>query len=91
MKSFFTLFAFFSTSLLLAQFPNITWEYEIGAPAFGSAAAADIDDDVVIVEGPFDLEYDEKTDSVKITEADDFIKVDKEVDDEIEIHPAELP
>ena len=28
-----------------AQFPNVKWEYPIGAPAFGSAAAADMDND----------------------------------------------
>ena len=30
---------------LFAQFPNITWEYPLDAPAFGSASAADLDDD----------------------------------------------
>lgn len=33
------------TSLSFAQFPNIMWDYFTGAPAFGSAAAADMDDD----------------------------------------------
>lgn len=28
-----------------AQFPEIKWEHPIGAPSFGSAAAADLDDD----------------------------------------------
>ena len=28
-----------------AQFPDMKWEYFIGAPAFGSAAAADLDED----------------------------------------------
>lgn len=29
----------------LAQFPNLVWQYDIGAPAFGSAAARDVDED----------------------------------------------
>ncbi len=34
-----------TTSLLRAQTPTIDWQYTTGAPAFGSAAAADIDKD----------------------------------------------
>ena len=30
---------------LFAQFPNINWEYNLDAPAFGSASAADLDND----------------------------------------------
>lgn len=40
------LFLFFLCSFsVFAQFPNILWEYQLGAPAFGSASAADLDDD----------------------------------------------
>ncbi|MEL6834406.1 MAG: FG-GAP-like repeat-containing protein [Bacteroidota bacterium] len=39
------LFSLSLTNLLLAQFPNITWEYPLGAPAFGSSSAADLDGD----------------------------------------------
>ena len=31
--------------LVISQFPNLMWEYPTGAPAFGSGAAADLDDD----------------------------------------------
>ncbi len=33
------------TATLHAQFPTINWQYYTGAPAFGSAAAADMDND----------------------------------------------
>ena len=41
--SFFALFFFIQ--ICNAQFPELKWEYFIGAPAFGSAAAADLDSD----------------------------------------------
>ena len=44
MKYLGFLFLFLSFSLS-AQFPNLMWEYPLGAPAFGSAAAADLDQD----------------------------------------------
>lgn len=35
----------FIANIAYCQFPNISWDYFTGAPAFGSAAAADMDDD----------------------------------------------
>jgi len=35
----------FISSLAFAQFPNIQWDYDVGAPSFGSSAAADLDKD----------------------------------------------
>jgi outer membrane protein assembly factor BamB len=45
MKQFFFLICLCCTLSLQAQFPAIQWEYETGAPAFGSSAAADLDND----------------------------------------------
>lgn len=46
MKNAFILFCCFAISILAkAQTPSIVWQYYTGAPAFGSAAAADMDDD----------------------------------------------
>lgn len=45
MKNFLLIFCAIWLNVAHAQFPNIMWEYETGAPAFGSAAAADMDGD----------------------------------------------
>lgn len=46
MKKLLALLLIFTTSqFLFGQFPNIKWEYYTGAPAFGSAASADVDKD----------------------------------------------
>ncbi len=45
MKYVYLFFALCIPLMLSAQFPSIQWEYPLGAPAFGSAAAADLDDD----------------------------------------------
>lgn len=45
MKPSVTILLCFCTQFLIAQFPNIKWDYFTGAPAFGSAAAADLDED----------------------------------------------
>ena len=45
MKYLSLLIFLFSCLPVLAQFPNIKWEYLIDAPAFGSASAADLDND----------------------------------------------
>lgn len=34
-----------ATLSAMAQFPEVNWEYPVGAPSFGSAAAADLDND----------------------------------------------
>ena len=45
MKQLILLIFLFYCLPALAQFPNIKWEYSIDAPAFGSASAADLDND----------------------------------------------
>lgn len=44
-RSLLFLSYFLICQMSIAQFPQMKWEYFIGAPAFGSAAAADMDDD----------------------------------------------
>lgn len=39
------LFLSLTVHISFAQFPNIKWQYNTGAPSFGSAAAADMDND----------------------------------------------
>lgn len=45
MKPMHFLFFLWVVSPLSAQVPSILWEYDTGTPAFGSAAAADLDQD----------------------------------------------
>ena len=44
-RLFFSIIAFSILNFCTAQFPDIKWSYDVGAPAFGSAAAADLDHD----------------------------------------------
>ncbi len=44
-RNFYFLILLLSIQISHAQFPEIKWEYEIGAPSFGSPAAADMDGD----------------------------------------------
>ncbi len=45
MKKALLLVLLINCATLCAQFPSINWQYYTGAPAFGSAAAADMDND----------------------------------------------
>ena len=51
MKTAFLSLFFFLPAILPAQTPTIDWSYYTGAPAFGSAAAADLDKDGNPIEG----------------------------------------
>lgn len=45
MKTYSLLLVLLSHTALFAQIPNVKWQYPLPAPAFGSAAAADMDKD----------------------------------------------